>query len=89
MNIDKGQLTDSSLATMGTKATVASSGATVLAGFSLNEVAAITGIVATIVLMCVTLYFKIREDRRKKREHEKNMDLLRSRIELARQGVRE
>ncbi len=56
------------------KATYAASAATVIAGMTVGEWAALIGIGATLATFVANLWFKVRQDIREEREHELRME---------------
>ena len=62
--------TDATVAAVATKVTYTASAATVIAGFTLSELAALIGIIVTVSAFFVNLYFKWKADRREQIEHE-------------------
>jgi hypothetical protein len=66
-------LTEAGVAALATKASYTTSAATVLAGFTIGEWAALIGIGATLATFAANIYFRVRADRREEREHELRM----------------
>ncbi len=72
------QSVDATVAALGSKATQAGAGTTVVGWWLSSEFSVVCGIVIGLVGLAVNIYFKVREDRRLQAEHEERMKDLRS-----------
>ena len=66
-------LTEAGVTALATKASYATSAATVVAGFTIGEWAGLIGIGATLATFAANLYFRWRADQREEREHQLRM----------------
>jgi hypothetical protein len=67
--MSKETINDAAVAALATKASYATSAATVIAGFTIGELAGLIGIGATLATFVANIYFRWRADQREEREH--------------------
>lgn len=64
---------DAIISAVAAKATYATSAATVIAGLTIGDAAALVGIGATVATFVANIWFRLRQDDREDREHELRM----------------